>query len=123
MLVPKAQRSYLRFLWWPDGNTENDLTEYEMCVHLFGAVSLPSCANFALKQTAEDNAKVYGNEAAEVVKHDFYVDDLLKSTPTTEAAVELIPKVTKMCAAGGFRLTKFTIWRQLMRTGRPKHVL
>ena len=105
--VPKAQRSYLRFLWWPDGNIENDLTEYEMCVHLFGAVSSPSCANFALKQTAEDNAKVYGNEAAEVVKHDFYVDDLLKSTPTTEAALELIPKVTKMCAAGGFRLTKF----------------
>ena len=52
-----------------------------MCVHLFGAVSSPSCANFALKQTVEDNAKVYGNEAAEIVKHDFYVDDLLKSIP------------------------------------------
>ena len=60
-----------------------------------------------MKQTAEDNAKFYGDEAASIVKHDFYVDDLLKSTPTAEAAVELIPKVIKMCAAGGFRLTKF----------------
>ena len=59
-----------------------------MCVHLFGAVGPPSFANFALKQTAEESAKVYRNEAAEVVKHEFYVDDLLKSTPTTEAAVE-----------------------------------
>ena len=41
------------------------------------------------------------------LEHDFYVDDLLKSTPSTEAAVELIPKVTKMFAAGRFRLTKF----------------
>ncbi len=74
-----------------------------MCVHLFGAVSLPSCANFAFKQTAEDN--VYRNEVAKIFKNEFYVDDLLKSTATTKAVLKLIPNVTKMSAAGGFRST------------------
>ena len=79
-----------------------------MCIHLFGAVSSPSCVNFALKQTADDNAKIYGTEASETISMwNFYVDNLLKSTATQKFALDLIPKLTKMCAAGGFRLTKF----------------
>ena len=35
------------------------------------------------------------------------MDDLLKSTATKKFALDLIPKLTKMCAVGGFRLTKF----------------
>ena len=53
--IPEDDVDFLRFLWWPDGDTEKPLTEYRMIVHLFGAVSSPSCANFALRQTAEDN--------------------------------------------------------------------
>ena len=45
----------LRFLWWPDGNLEDQPQEYHMTVHLFGGASSPSCANFALKKTAADN--------------------------------------------------------------------
>ena len=41
--VPENQRSFLRFLWWPNGNTDECLAEYEMCVHIFGAVSSPAC--------------------------------------------------------------------------------
>ena len=105
--VPLEQRSYLRFLWWPNGKTNYELEEYQMCVHLFGAVSSPSCVNFALKQTAEDNEKIYGTEASETIHRNFYVDDLLKSTATQKFALDLITKLTRMCAAGGFRLTKF----------------
>jgi len=39
----------LRFLWWPDGKLALQPEEYQMTVHLFGAASSPSCANFALK--------------------------------------------------------------------------
>ena len=45
----------LSFLWWPDGNLDAQPEEYQMRVHLFGGASSPSCANFALKRTAEDN--------------------------------------------------------------------
>ena len=37
----------------------------------------------------------------------FYVDDLLKSIGSVDAAIGLIGNVIKMCAAGGFKLTKF----------------
>lgn len=40
---------YLRFLWWPQGNLEKDLEEHRMTVHLFGAVSSPSVACYALR--------------------------------------------------------------------------
>jgi len=78
-----------------------------MCVHLFGAVSSPSSVNFTLKKTADDNAKIYGTEASEIIHRNFYVDNLLKPTATQKFALDLIPKLAKMCAAGGFRLAKF----------------
>ena len=59
-----------------------------MLVHIFGAKSLPCCANKALLQTADDNEPKYGREVADIVRCNFYVDDLLKSTMTTEKATE-----------------------------------
>ena len=44
----------LRFLWWPDGDLDRTLEEFQMNVHLFGGASSPSCASFALRKTAED---------------------------------------------------------------------
>ena len=38
----------LRFLWYPDGNTNLRAVPHRMKVHLFGAKSSPSCASFAL---------------------------------------------------------------------------
>ena len=59
--VPKEQRSFLRFLWWPNGNLESEPVVYEMCAHLFGATSSGSCANYTVKQAAkEGEAKVLG---------------------------------------------------------------
>lgn len=48
--VNKEDRNYLRFLWFQDGKYGNDIIEYRMCVHLFGAASSPGCANFGLKK-------------------------------------------------------------------------
>ena len=47
-------RNLLRFLWWRDGNIDSKPTEFRMTVHLFGAMSSPGCANFALKRTADN---------------------------------------------------------------------
>lgn len=43
--VPSVDADLLRFLWWPDGDHGQDLVEYRMVAHLFGATSSPSCAN------------------------------------------------------------------------------
>ena len=79
-----------------------------MTVHLFGAGSSPGCCNFALKKTADDHEQKFGFEPAEFLRKDFYVDDGLKSVPSTSEAKELIRKTKEMCRRGGFNLHKFT---------------
>ena len=105
--IPPEQRNFVRFLWWPNGNFESDLCEYEMCAHLFGAVSSPGVANFALKKCAEDCQGKFADNELLTIKNDFYVDDLLKSEPTEEVAIKTASSVEKICASGGFNLTKF----------------
>ena len=79
-----------------------------MTVHLFGAGSSPGCCNFALKKTADDHEQVFSFKAAEFLKKDFYVDDGLKSVPSTSDVMKLICKTKEMCRHGGFNLHKFT---------------
>ena len=105
--VAEDDRDYLRFLWWEKGDTSKAPIEYRMTVHLFGAVSSPGCANFALKKTAEDNKDQFGTAAAQFVQQDFYVDDGLKSCQSVKEAKDLIVSVKEMCKRGGFKLHKF----------------
>ena len=105
--VTKDCQDFLRFLWWPNGDTSKEVETYRMTVHLFGAASSPGCSNFALKQTADDNEKDIGERAAEFLRNYFYVDDGLKSVPTADEAISLICQTKEMCSRGGFNLHKF----------------
>ena len=58
-----------------------ELQEYQMLVHLFGAISSPACANFALRRTAEDNKKRSPSDVVNKEKRNFYVNDCFKSFP------------------------------------------
>ncbi|XP_071093299.1 uncharacterized protein [Haliotis cracherodii] len=75
-------------------------------VHLFGAVSSPSCANFALKETAKDNMDLFGKEVVHAVDKSFYVDDCLTSVQSEKMAIEMSHKLREICKKGGCRLTK-----------------
>ena len=105
--VPENQRSLLRFLWWEQGDPRMEIEEFEMCVHLFGGKSSPSCSNYALRRTSVDYEIEFGEDAAKTLQRNFYVDDMLKSSPDAETAIDLISRVRGLCAAGGFNLTKF----------------
>ena len=100
-------RNYLRFLWWGNGDCTLKPSVYRMCVHLFGASSSPGCANFGLKQAANDGETDYGSDAAQFVRNDFYVDDGLKSVPTVDEAVRLISNTKGLLAKAGLRIHKF----------------
>ena len=65
--VPESQRSYLRYLWWKEGDINSEIADHEMCVHLFGAVSSLSSSNDALKRNAVDNSSSLGVDASETV--------------------------------------------------------
>lgn len=78
-----------------------------MQVHLFGATSSPSCAAYALKRTADDNAHLFEPEVVSTVNRYFYVDDCLKSVPTMNDAMKLALDLQSLMKMGGFMLTKW----------------
>lgn len=107
VLVEPKDCDALRFLWWPDGNLSGEMEEYRMVKHLFGATSSPSVANFCLRKTADSCGGELETEAAETVKRNMYVDDMMKSTSTNEKAIVLVAQLRELLSRGGFRLTKW----------------
>jgi len=58
----------LRFLWWPNDDLSKEPLDYQMLVHLFGAMLSPSCASFYLKKTASDNQGDFDVETITTLK-------------------------------------------------------
>ena len=80
--VEEEYYDYLRFIGWPDCDLSKDPVDYQMCVHLQGATSSPSCANYALRETAKMYKDQFGEDASNTLIRNFYVDDMLKSFPS-----------------------------------------
>lgn len=105
--VDCKHRDFLRFLWFQDNDLTKPIVDYHMDVHLFGAASSPGIANFCLHHTAETHREEYGNDAANFLQKDFYVDDGLISLPSVEQAVKLMKDTQTICAKNNLRLHKF----------------
>ena len=106
--VPKDQCSFLKFLWRDDSNSHKEIIDYKMTAHVFGGTSSSSsCSSFALRTTAKDNEQQYDKEITQTLVRSFYVDDLFKSFPTVNQAVNTIKQIQELCSRGGFKLTKF----------------
>ena len=106
-LVSKQHQDYLRFLWWDGEDYNKEPVVFRMKVHLFGATSSPGCSNFGFKRMSEDLAVEFGQEAANFIYRDFYVDDGLKSVSTVTEAIDLVDNTRNMCNKAGLRLHKF----------------
>ncbi|XP_059092249.1 uncharacterized protein LOC131887635 [Tigriopus californicus] len=104
--VPIEDKDLLRYFWYPDGDFDQEPIEFRLKVHVFGAISSPSCANYALRRAACDSERSVDSKAIDVVKRDFYVDDLLTSVDTSEGAQDLVHMVRKICSHGRFNLTQ-----------------
>ena len=105
--VPDDDCNLLRFLWWPDADMEQELQEYQMTVHLFGATSSPSVTNFALCKTTVDNGASNDKAVADTVEKNFYADDCMKSVPTPKEGIDQAKDLRDMITNGGFKLTKW----------------
>ena len=79
-----------------------------MVSHIFGTKNSPSCANYCLKRTADDNKKIFSEEAVKSVQEDFYIYDLLKAIETPSKAISMAHKLMALLERGGFHLTKWT---------------
>ena len=104
--VDPRDQNALRFLWWTKGDLYKKTKVHKIVVHLFGATSSPSCANFCLNQTAHEFGHLYPSMIAEAVLHNFYADDCLVSISTDKEALTMQQKLTELLARRGFQLTK-----------------
>lgn len=105
--LPAADSNMLRFLWFRDNDISGEVIVCRMKSHIFGAVSSPSVANFALRQCAEEGRERYP-EAAEIVDNNVYVDDALVSTSSVGEAIRLASDLKELCRTGAFNMSKFT---------------
>ncbi|XP_059086776.1 uncharacterized protein LOC131883340 [Tigriopus californicus] len=106
--IPKAQSNFLRFFWFKDGDLNGDPVECRLRVHVFGAVSSPSCANYALRQSALDNQHQASSKTIKEIENGFYVDDFVVSVEDSGEAQAILSEVKMICVSGGFNLTQFT---------------
>ena len=97
----------LRFLWWPKNDMSKEPQDFRMKVHLFGVVSSPSCAGFALRKTAKDNSAIFPPDVVETVNKNFYINDCLKSVESESMAIKLVPKLSELLMKEGLHLTKW----------------
>jgi len=97
-------QSVLRFVW--RRTPENKVDVYQYVRHIFGAKCSPTCSNYALRRTAQDNKDSLPLEA-EVVERNLYMDDLFKSVPSLLEACSLQAEPVNLLSLGGFRLTKW----------------
>jgi hypothetical protein len=105
--VPVEDTDSLRFLWWPDGDLNKSPEQYKMMRHIFGATDSPSCCNYVVKRTAQDNQNQFSQAAVAAVKREMYVDDFLKSVDMSpQEAMQLVQEVVELLGKGGFRITK-----------------
>ena len=95
--VSEYQRCFLQFLWWKDSHSSKVIVHHEMTAHVLGGMSSSSCSKYAIKKTAADNVKKYGEEVSSILKQNFYIDDMLKSFPSPKIAVHMIDKVKLLC--------------------------
>ena len=88
---------------WRDLNTDRPPDHYVCLVVPFGDKPSGCIAITAMHETA----KKYNDlspEAAETILKDTYVDDILKSVPDINQAMNLIAKVEEILSKGGFKI-------------------
>ena len=63
--VPEADQVALRFLWCQ--SPKSVIEVYQFMRHIFGAKCAPTCANYALLRSAEDNEMEFPTAALAVL--------------------------------------------------------
>ena len=81
-------------------------TAYCMTRVTFGNTSSPFLSIANVQKHLEDHKDLYST-AAEGIKDNMYVDDVLSGSPSDEEALQLKKDMTKLMKAGDFELTKW----------------
>ncbi|KAJ8964449.1 hypothetical protein NQ317_005385 [Molorchus minor] len=99
-ICPKERR-FQRILWRPEPDME--LKCYELATVSYGTASAAFLAVRCLHQLADENMSTYP-EACHIIKNDFYMDDVLSGSDTTEKLIKLQRDIQNILASGAFEM-------------------
>ena len=105
-LVREDHRNFLRFMWFKNNDSTDEVVEYRMRVHVFGNSPSPAVATYGLRRAAFYGEPEFGSAAREFIHREFYVDDGLASLPSEEEAVSLLKAARGMLGISNLRLHK-----------------
>ncbi|XP_048030832.1 uncharacterized protein LOC125266231 [Megalobrama amblycephala] len=104
LLLPE-DRPLLRFLW-RDMRRDDPPDIYEWQVLPFGTTCSPCCASFALQRHVLSHSTA-DEDVRHSVERCFYVDNCLQSLPSAQEARQLLDKIRKLLATGGFDIRQW----------------
>lgn len=104
VLLSEADRKYHRILWRSDSS--EDIRCYELQTITYGTASASFLATRCLKQLAIDYS-VQFPQASNIIRQDFYVDDLLTGTNSIEKLERLKDDIVYILRSAGFNLRKW----------------
>ncbi|XP_062716004.1 uncharacterized protein LOC134291800 [Aedes albopictus] len=104
ILTDEPSNRLQHIVWSPSPDTP--LQTYELKTVTYGTACAPFLATRVLQQLADDEQEEFP-EAADVLRQDFYVDDLFSGAHTIEEAITLRKQLEVLLGRGGFELRKW----------------
>ena len=105
LVLTLEDRPLHRFLWRNlDQSKEQEV--YEFLRQVFGGCCCPFCTQYVWQKHADDHKAQYPL-VAEVLKNSCYMDDLMPSVETVEAAKEVRQQLTELGDKAGFHICKW----------------
>lgn len=118
LVYEEDANNYQRVLWRED--EDEDVKEYRLLRLTFGTTPAPYLAVKTLQQAAEDEGQEYP-VASEVIKKDFYIDDVMSGEDNVEKAIVTAQEVAGILKKAGFILSKWSSNSpEFMRSINPK---
>ena len=99
---------HLRRLLWRDLEVDRDPDVYIFETVTFGDKPAGCIAVTALRETADMFSELDSN-AAEIIKRDTYMDDVISGAENTEVAKSLISSIKEISQKGGFAFKEFVM--------------
>ena len=105
ILVHPDHRKFQMIVWRSHQN--HKLSYYQLNTITYGTASAPFLAIRCSKQVGIENEN-QNHSCSEIIRNDFYMDDLLTGADSIEEAIHISTDLTKILSSAGFHLRK---WR------------
>ncbi|XP_076231233.1 uncharacterized protein LOC143177255 [Calliopsis andreniformis] len=115
-IVRPEDRKYQRIIW---RDSNGNLKTYELNTVTFGLSAAPYLAIRCLSQLAQDEGHRFPN-AAQILKRDFYVDDLITGASTTGEALALRDQMIQLLKSAGLHIRQWASNHKPLLHGLPE---